>query len=437
MALGVVAGLALAGAKPVTYSSATTLLVNQIPGNPYTPDSNSSDTLAMLQTEAVAVTSQDVLQKVEANVGSAVTAVGLRQNTSVAVPPNTQALQISYTSKNSQLSTQVVNSIATAYLAARQAQATAIISSQVANLTTQLTSARTALKRANVTHDPNASSIRASIIDLQSRIATARAQPTNPGQVLTPGSVPSGSPTSHLVIFAIAGLILGTLVGLAAAAWRERRKDLVRSIDDLDEYPLGAPVTAVNGKELDNRSLRQLRMRLSPQTDSQVVALVGTLPGESLRFGVLLGSSFVGGDTAVALIDGTGTDPGHHDPLGFDDKPGLAESLIADTPPTCYTVEKNFDYLPAGQDPDSASEYLVDPYARAILKGVADDHDLTMIACMPLETIEGEALARSAGGVVLLVQLNKTTHHAFSLTLRTLKSQGFALLGVFVLPIKL
>jgi hypothetical protein len=56
---------------------------------------------------------------------------------------------------------------------------------------------------------------------------------------------------------------------------------------------------------------------------------------------------------------------------------------------------------------------------------------------MPPDTIEGEALARLSGSVLLLVQLNKTSHFDLGSALRSFSSQGLRLGGVFVLPRRL
>lgn len=434
LVLGALAGAALGFLKPATYSSSTTVLANQIAGNPYTPDSN-SDTLEMLQTEAVAVTSQDVLKRVVDNLGIDITPERLRQQSFVTVPPNTQALQITYTSAEPQLSAQLADAIAAQYLAQRQAQALSAIQEQVTNLTSQLDNARIALQQANKTNDPNASAIRALIIDIQGRISTANAQTTDPGRVLTPGSLPKDSRTRHLLVFTIAGLLVGGLVGLLAAMFRERRKDAIRSVDDLSDYEFEAPVTTIHGTELDNDSLRHLRMRLSPQIKGHgVVGLVGLAPGHAISMGVLLGNSLVAGGTSVALIDGTGTEPGHRDVMGLDTKPGLAQALLTGQVPTAYAVEEDFGYLPAGEDAHLASEHLLDEQARTIVHGVAQAYDFTLIACMPLDNAEGEALAQLAEGVILLVQPGTTSHFELGMALRALKSQRLRLIGVFVLP---
>jgi capsular polysaccharide biosynthesis protein len=437
--LGAAAGVALGVVRPTTYSSSTTLLLNQIPGNPYNLNSTSnSDTLEMLQTEAVAVTSQDVLSQVSSSVANNITPERLRQQTVVTVPPNTQALQITYRSTDRSLAPKVVDAIATTYLASRRTQADAQVKAQVKSLASQLKTARAALVNANKSHDPSASSIRASVIDIQGRIATFNSEDTRPGRVLAAGSAPSGSRTRHLAIFGGAGLVLGALAGLAAAVWRERKKDLVRSVEDLQDYEVEAPVTRIPGARLDDAAMRHLRMRLAAQIQGhETVALVGLSSGQSLRFGVLLGKSLAAGGKSVVLVDGTGTDPKHRDVLNVGDEPGLSEALLNNKVPTPVSIRQDFDYVPPGASPHESSEHYVDERAPKLVHGITENHDLALIACLPPDTIEGEALARLSGSVLLLVQLNKTSHFQLAKALRVLSAQRLRLSGVFVLPRKL
>jgi Mrp family chromosome partitioning ATPase len=137
----------------------------------------------------------------------------------------------------------------------------------------------------------------------------------------------------------------------------------------------------------------------------------------------------------VVLIDGTGTERHHRDILDKGSEPGLAEALSGETAkPTAIRIGKNFGYLPAGQNPGQASEHLVEDRARTVVHTIAERYDLTLVATMPLDNVEGEALARLTEGILLLVELDRTSHYDLGVALRTLNSQGHKLLGVFVLP---
>ena len=433
---GAVAGVGLALARPATYSSSTTLLVTQIPGNPYGPTltSSNSDTLEMLQTEAVAVTSQHVLKHVVSALALDVTPDKLRSQTVVVVPPNTQALQITYTGSDRALAPRVVNSIARQYLGVRLHQAHTAVRSQIRSVAGQLKSARTALVQATAKNAPSVSALRASVIDLQGRMATLTAQATSPGRVLTQGTPPSGSETRHRVVYGLAGLAVGALLGVGAAVWRERRTDLIRSPLDLQDYELPAPVSTVPGAALDDTAMRQLAAHTRSH---ETVGLVGLASGQSLRFGVMLARSLAAGGKSVVLVDGTGTDRRHRDVLGAGAEAGLSEALLNDKVPTTLAVDSDFDYVPAGRSPQESSEYFVEERTAKILHSISENHDLTLIACMPPDTIEGEALARLSGSVLLLVQLNKTSHFDLGSALRSFSSQGLRLGGVFVLPRRL
>jgi Mrp family chromosome partitioning ATPase len=150
---------------------------------------------------------------------------------------------------------------------------------------------------------------------------------------------------------------------------------------------------------------------------------------------VLLANSLSGGGTSVLLIDGTGTEHGHRDVLEKAGEAGFAEALTGDVPrPTAIHISKNFGYLPAGRNASAASEHLVEDRARTVVHGIAERYDLTLVATMPLDNVEGEALARLTEGVLLLVEVDRTSHYDLGVALRTITSQGHKLLGVFVLP---
>lgn len=433
--LGAGAGYLLADARPAKFTSSTTVLVNAITGNPYTPDSN-SDTLEMLQTEAVAVTSQDSLNEVRDNLGLEAEPAILRNRTAVAVPPNTQAIKITYTDNDKADPERIVNEIADVYLSNRQELAEQSIANRDEGLDKDITRLRNDLE----TLDPNsaaASNINAQIISLNSARATNLAQPTDPGRVLTPGFPATGSQQKHIITYMVILGLLGAIGGLSLGLVRERRRDLIRSVDDLTDYDFDAPVTAIHGKELDEEALRHLRMRLAPQIrDHGIISLVGLRRGHSLQTGVLLGESLASGGTSVVLIDATGTEPGHRDPLDMADREGLAEALLGVSAkvPTAYLVEKNFNYLPAGENAMTASERLVTDRARTVIHGVAERFDLTMVASMPLDQIEGEAISRLTAGVLLLVEVGRSSHFELGSALTTINGQGRRLLGVFVLP---
>jgi Mrp family chromosome partitioning ATPase len=231
-------------------------------------------------------------------------------------------------------------------------------------------------------------------------------------------------------------MIVVGLFGVGFGLWRERRRDRVRAASDLDDYQFDAPVTAIHGRQLDDDALRHLRMRLAPQIrEHGIVSIVSTTRGQALTTGVLLANSLSGGGTSVVLIDGTGTERGHRDILEKGSEPGLAEALSGETAkPTAVRISKNFGYLPAGQNPAQASEHLVEDRARTVVHTIAERYDLTLVSTMPLDNVEGEALARLTEGVLLLVELNRTSHYDLGVAMRTINSQGHKLLGVFVLP---
>jgi polysaccharide biosynthesis transport protein len=437
MVVGIVLGLLFAYARPPKYSASESLLLTQIVGNPYTPNSN-SDTLEMLQTEAASVTSEDVLKLVVEDPGIDLTTSAIRNRTKVTVPPNTQALQITFTTSRRDLAPLVVSSMATHFLDYRKQLALDAIEARDQNIDEQISLANDELRDLRLADAGSQarSFVRARIITLNQTKAENQTQDTAPGRPLAVPLLPKAAKTQHFITFGIVGMIVVGLFGVAFAVWRERRRDRVRAASDLDDYQFDAPVTAIHGRQLDDDALRHLRMRLAPQIrEHGIVSIVSTTRGQALSTGVLLANSLSSGGTSVVLIDGTGTERNHRDVLEKGNEPGLAEALAGETAkPTAIRISKNFGYLPAGQNASAASEHLVDDRARTVIHTIAERYDLTLVATMPLDNVEGEALARLTEGVLLLVEVNRTSHYDLGVAIRTISSQGHKLLGVFVLP---
>lgn len=435
--LGAIVGGLLTTIRPATYSSVTTVFLNQTRGNPYTTDSN-SDTLEMLQTEAVSVLSQTTATEVIDELSLEVTPEQLRGNASIIVPANTQTLEIQYSSAERSQADDIVSVIAERYLAQREVLADGSVEREADALQEQIDLDRELLAGA-LEEEANslAEGYRADILQLQAQLAATRALSTDPGRVLLPASSPEGSPRRQLALYAGGGLLAGALLGGGIALARERRRDLIRSSADLDDYDLGVPVTTVPTEQLDEESMREIRMRLAPRLyEHSIVGLIGATAGQALPAGALLAKSLARSGTTVALVDGTGTEPGHRDAFEFDDRPGLSEALHAgDDDATVVTqVSDRFVYLPAGRDAAEAADLLLDDRARRVVQGIAESNEVTLLACRSLDNPEGEALAGLADGLLVLVQVNKTPHFDLSATLKTVARQRRTLLGVLALP---
>lgn len=434
-AVGALLAVAFALYLPVTYNSSTTVVLNPIPGNPYAPDSNAS-TLEMLQTEAAAVTSQDTAERVIRDLNLDISPERLQRRTFVIVPSNTQTLQITFRTRERESAGNIVDAVADGYLAERRTLAEDWIAQIEDALQQQIDSTNELLQAAETDgSDSLVAGYRADITDLQSQLATARARAIDPGRVLAPGETPPGSGPNRLIKFGGAGALAGLLGGVAAAVMRERSRGLIRDVDDLDDLATTTPITEI-AADADADALRRLRMRLAPQVKAkETVALIGLSPGRAIDIGLVLGRSFAGTGARVTLIDGTGHEPGHRDPLGWHNEPGLAEALTHESvaTPVPLQVVDNLTYVPSGQDFDTASELLVTDKAVSFIKEVSEVSDLTLLACPPPDDVVGEAMANLADRVVVLVELHRTSYSELSETLRGVSNQQLDLIDVFVL----
>ena len=140
LVLGAAASALYFATAPVTYTSTASVLVNPSNGNPYaaTPSSVRQEELTSLETEAQVASSVEVLAQVAEDLSISVDE--LKADVLVAVPPNTQVLQISFTAADPDVAQRVTNAVATAYLANRDRRADEVNQTRIDHLETRTVS---------------------------------------------------------------------------------------------------------------------------------------------------------------------------------------------------------------------------------------------------------------------------------------------------------
>lgn len=221
--LGAVVGLRLAGVHTATAS----VLVSPLSGNPYSPTGNGT-ALVNLETEAQLVGSADVVTQVQQKVGAV---DGLQSGLSVTVPSNTQILSIDYASKDADQSVRVAQAFAESYLDYRLRRATALVQSQVDQINTQVAALQKQQARlGNRLDKVDQSSGEASVLraqvesttsqldQLKANLADLQSTPLDPGQVITPASLPAPAAVPYWALGALAGLLAGVILGVLLAS---------------------------------------------------------------------------------------------------------------------------------------------------------------------------------------------------------------------------
>jgi succinoglycan biosynthesis transport protein ExoP len=243
--VGAVAG-GFAGQRLATRTSANaTILVNPLDGNPFSTK-GSGDDLINLETEAQLVHSDDVARMVQKRAGQATPIRDLLAGLEVNVPPNTQILEIEYTSGSSTTSLSRAQWFAEQYLAYREQRATSLVTSQTKRLEEQITARRkeqSALAKQLSNTNPQSTqagvlrvqleAVSTQINQLRARSAELSSVSSNPGQMVTPATIPPSSLLGSWLVYSLAGLIVGSIIAVFIALLRSRADNRIRHVEDI------------------------------------------------------------------------------------------------------------------------------------------------------------------------------------------------------------
>lgn len=222
--------------QPTTYSASTKVMVKPVALNP--AGSVSLSSTIILPTEAEVVRSEAVAELASNETGESASSV--MSHTSATYVPDTQVLVISYSSPGASDAAQGASAVADAYLANRSEQAMKAAeeafsdgSARIAELKSQ---AEAAAKKAAEAPEGSPEQIEASqqaeeLTTLaaiwQNNISMLNTQGLDSGEILLAASVPSQPSSPDHKKAAARGLVLGLIIGIAAAltidASRRRR----------------------------------------------------------------------------------------------------------------------------------------------------------------------------------------------------------------------
>lgn len=225
----VIAGLVGAGLGLVAFnvvqspnSASVTVLINPSVGNPYSP---TSDNLTNVQSDAAIVTSDVVVADAARKLGDGVSAASVAGRVSASAKTGSQVISITSTGSGEPPNEDVVNEMARAYLAAREATSeetvssrSKILQSQIKAADKELTSASKAAAKAKpgsateLVQQSRARVASESLASLYNELASANSSSTDPGRVLSV-TVDSQSPSWP---WAVAGFVLGAALGFSA-----------------------------------------------------------------------------------------------------------------------------------------------------------------------------------------------------------------------------
>lgn len=177
--------------------------------------SGSSFNTVNMETERVVATSTSVLERAVSTLEQT-TIEGLRQNTAVEVPRNSQVLIFQVTANSPQLAADRANALATAYGEERTDNARSVVertTEELGRSISKLQELLDAQTAGSSEHSATQQQLQA-LLDQQARIT---ATPFYSGTLVTPAEPPGKSNRPSVLVFVAAGMFLGILIGAIAA----------------------------------------------------------------------------------------------------------------------------------------------------------------------------------------------------------------------------
>ena len=288
-------------------------------------------------------------------------------------------------------------------------------------------------------------------------------------QVVQPAAVPTEAVSPRLVINLALGALVGLLLGLVGAFFRNAVDTSFRSRGRLAETT-GAPTLGVipffreihtqplivdQGSRTETaEAFRQLRTNLhfnpgsirgahrhalDADRPTTVAVVTSSLSGEGTTTTVCnLAIAAADAGRKVLVIDADLRDPAVTDLLGLERGPGLAEVLAGDAASkqavqTWLKAGTIVNVLPSGEIPARPSELLSSQGMIDLLSEVRREYDLVLIdtpALLPFT--DAAALAPLADGVLLVVRYGRTTKSQVETATDALKAVSGRLLGTVI-----
>jgi capsular polysaccharide biosynthesis protein len=441
--LGALLGYGASHARPGSYVSTASVLITSLSGNPYAPGVSGQDSLVSIETESKVAVSDSVSALVAKKLGGGVDLGRLEKGVTVAVPPSTSIIQISFASSDAAFSRTAAQAYVDSFLAYRTERAQAVSESQVVALRDQqaavsksLQTARNKLEQSGGTSaffDQQVRTLNSQVVSLQTQINALGAQKQDPGHVLSPATTPARRSGIGRPLYLAGGAIFGIVAGIALALARQRRDDRVLHIDEIEAA--GIPVLSVwgaaSGQSAEATRLIRARALAIPKRPTVIVVGPSRAPGQPSQVAAALAESLANVAHSVVLADlaqGSAATPGTTTPWGFTDLLTGERSALRDL---LVEKEANLTILPRGRaDLGDAIEFLDAARMRKLIGDLPQRADYVVFNAPSLTDSVGETLMEVANLSVVTVTLARSTRSELALV----KSRGDDSVGACVTP---
>lgn len=269
-------------------------------------------------------------------------------------------------------------------------------------------------------------------------------------QIVQAAGVPGAASSPRPVRAALLALVIALLLALVLTALLENLDRRVRDIEELEKVtglPLltAVPRSAFKGPPLTpaaQESFARLRAALSyydveREVKSVMVSSPGAGEGKTL-VSINLALAYARAGNNVILIEGDLRRPQIAARLGIPSVPGMREAFMSGSPQEALT-EIPVEHAPGGRlralvcgaPPPNPSELIASMRMRRLLSLLATQADVLVIDTSPLMAVaDAVPLLQLVSGVVLVAQIDSTTHDHLRRAQQIVSSAGGVQLGV-------
>lgn len=469
--LGLLAGGVVFFLRPTVYTATASVLVHPTAATDPTPLAHGRAPAGInLDTEAQLATTVQVARRATRFLGKPRRTTAPREllgNVSIAVPPNSAVLRISYDARSPRGARRGADAFARAYLAHRRHQAKGAAREQVTTLRAGVRKLERALEQAprarskdspvgasggSSAPSPGRGRLTERIAGLQSRITALTTGNLTPGRVLSEARSPTHSTSPDPALYLVTGLMSGLLVGMVAVVVRDRTDRWIRRAGDV-ERRTGVPVLLdASAGQRDDRGLletwhtplgrsfhelgRNVRVTLGHDSHVVLVAGAGSGPGNGVVAANLAAALARAGAASVLVC----ADPHSRscDLLRTAPAPGLADLLAGRSPVS--DVEQRPAGLPRlrviapGWERQDTPEERQGDAMRELIERLRGSASYVIVETRPAsEQADAQILADVADAAVVVAATTRTTRAELGEGVSRLDRAGVAVLGTVVL----
>ena len=402
---------------------------------------------------------EEVAQQTATALGGSATAASVASKISVSPEGQSNIVQITATDPNPTFAARLANLYAQQFIAFRRDADRAKISDAQQLVQTQLSQLQ---KRGQAgTSNYTTLQTRSDELGILASLQTGNAELVQPAHIPTSPSSPQTRRN------AMVGLLVGLLLGIAAALLLERLDRRIKDVSELEhiyrlpvlsDVPESQALSTDNAAELQGfavtEAFRMLRARLryfniDREIRSLMVTSVGPSEGKTTVAQNLAAAAASTGSTRVLLLEADLRRPRLAANLSLSAAPGLAEVLthgvglgdvvqrLALAPGDGAGPEKTLDVIVAGINPPNPAELLESEKMGDLLDRLAAIYDLVIIDTPPAGLIADVIpLMKRVGGVVIVSSIGKSTRDGAAHFREQLAQLDAPLLGVIANRVK-